>query len=166
MNPLRNRIWSELTQSKHNTEFASMYSDIQRARIRIFNIVVLVFSTGGVMGWKLWDSIPTISCVVIAVISLARLVQPQIVMDNKMLKNLDDINRFYVDYFNQLEKLWFDFESEKLSEDEAQNQFYILKRLESDINPIVSETIRSKPKRIVKVCKKNSDEYFKQVFKS
>lgn len=166
MSALRNRIWSELTQSKHNIEFASIYCDIQRKRIRIFNLVVLIFSSGGVMGWKLWDNLPTIACVIIAAISLIRLAQPQIIMDNKMLKNLDDIHRFYVDYFNQLEALWFNFESEKLKDDEAQTEFYRLKQLESDINPMVAETIRSKPKRIVRICKKHSDEYFNQVFKS
>lgn len=165
MDQLRNRIWTELTQSKHNIEYASIYSDVQRARIRLFNMLVLVFSTGGVMGWKLWDNLPVLACVIVALISLARLIQPQVIMDNKLLKNLDDIHRFYVDYFNQLEKLWFEFEYGRISENDIQDQFYKLKQLESDLNPIVAETIRSKPKRIVKICKKNSDEYFNQVFK-
>lgn len=164
MATLRNRIWSELTQSKHNVEFASAYSDGQRSRIRFFNLVILVFSTGGIMGWKIWDSLPLVACVIIASASLLRLIQPQLIMDDKLLKKLDDVHRFYVDYFNQLEQLWLDFEADRISNEDAQTRFYNLKNLESDINSIVSEVIRNKPKRIVKKCKVNSDTYFKQIF--
>jgi hypothetical protein len=51
---MRNRIWAELTQTKHNIEFASLYSDHQRTVLRMFNIGVLAFSSAGIMGWKVW----------------------------------------------------------------------------------------------------------------
>lgn len=164
MTTLRNRIWAELTQSKHNIEFVSAYSDEQRFRLRIFNIVVLVFSAGGIMGWRVWDNFPLIACSIIALVSLLRLIQPQLIMDEKLLKKLDDVHRFYVDYFNQLEQLWLDYESDRTLSEDAQIRFYDLKSLESDIHPIVSEVIRTKPKRIVKKCKATSDTYFKQIF--
>ncbi|RKF02978.1 hypothetical protein C8N26_2350 [Tenacibaculum lutimaris] len=161
---MRNRIWTELTQSKHNIEFASLYSDRQRFILRIFNMGILAFSSAGIMGWKIWESLPLIACFVIACISLLRLLQPHLIMNEKQLKNLDDIHRFYADYYNKIEKLWYDFESDRMNEEQATNTFFRLKKLETDINPIVAETIRSKPKGIVKKCKKNSDEYFNQVF--
>ena len=125
---------------------------------------VLAFSSAGIMGWKFWENLPLIACVVIAGISLLRLLQPHLIMNEKQLKNLDDIHRFYADYYNRLEKLWFDFESSRINEEQATNAFFKLKKLETDINPIIAETIRSKPKGIVKKCKTNSDEYFNQVF--
>lgn len=161
---MRNRIWTELTQSKHNIEFTSLYSDRQRFILRIFNMGILAFSSAGIMGWKIWDNLPLIACVIIAGISLLRLLQPQLIMNEKQLKNLDDIHRFYADYYNRIEKLWYDFESNRINEEQATNAFFKLKKLETDINPIIAETIRSKPKGIVKKCKKNSDEYFNQVF--
>jgi RimJ/RimL family protein N-acetyltransferase len=85
-------------------------------------------------------------------------------MSDKQLKNLDDIQRFYADYYNQLEQLWFDFETSRLTEEQATKRFFEYKKSETDINPIISETIRNKPKRIVDKCKLHSDEYFKQVF--
>lgn len=161
---MRNRIWAELTQSKHNIEFTSNYSDRQRFILRIFNMGILAFSSAGIMGWKIWENLPLIACVVIAGISLLRLLQPHLIMNEKQLKNLDDIHRFYADYYNRIEKLWYDFDSNRVTEEQATNAFFKLKKLETDINPIIAETIRSKPKGIVKKCKKNTDEYFKQVF--
>jgi hypothetical protein len=161
---MRNRIWAELTQSKHNIEFTSSYSDRQRFILRIFNMGILAFSSAGIMGWKIWENLPLIACIVIAGISLLRLLQPHLIMNEKQLKNLDDIHRFYADYYNRIEKLWYDFDSNRITEEQATNAFFKLKKLETDINPIIAETIRSKPKGIVKKCKKNTDEYFKQVF--
>lgn len=161
---MRNRIWTELTQSKHNIEFASKYSDRQRIILRAFNIVILIFSSAGIMGWKIWENLPLIACIIIAGISLIKLLQPHLIMNEKQLKNLDDIHRFYADYYNDLEKLWYDFESERINEEQATKIFFKLKKSETAINPLIAETIRSKPKRLVKKCKKNSDEYFNQVF--
>ena len=132
--------------------------------LRIFNIGILAFSSAGIMGWKIWGNLPLIACIVISVISLLRLLQPHLIMNEKQLKNLDDIHRFYADYHNRIEKLWYDFDSNRITEEQATNAFFKLKKLETNINPIIAETIRSKPKGIVKKCKKNSDEYFKQVF--
>lgn len=161
---MRNRIWTELTQSKHNIEFASMYSDRQRFILRIFNMGILIFSSAGIMGWKIWENLPLIACIIIAGISLMRLLQPHLIMNEKQLKNLDDIHRFYADYYNNIEKLWYDFDSNRIDEEQATKSFFKLKKLETNINHLIAETIRSKPKRLVKKCKKNSDEYFNQVF--
>ncbi|WP_271407442.1 hypothetical protein [Tenacibaculum soleae] len=125
---------------------------------------ILAFSSAGIMGWKIWENLPLIACFIIAGISLLRLLQPHLIMNEKQLKNLDDIHRFYADYYNRIEKLWYDLESNRITEEQATNAFFKLKKLETDINPIIAETIRSKPKGIVKKCKKNTDEYFKQVF--
>lgn len=161
---MRNRIWTELTQAKHNIEFATLYSDQQRLVLRVFNIGILAFSSAGIMGWKIWQNLPLIACVVIAVLSLLKLLQPHLIMNEKQLKNLDDIHRFYADYYNQIEKLWYDFESGRLTEEQATDNFFKLKQQETDINPIIAETIRNKPKRIVNKCKLQSDQYFNQVF--
>ena len=161
---MRNRIWTELTQAKHNIEFATLYSDQQRLVLRVFNMGVLVFSSAGIMGWKVWEHLPVIACGIIATVSLIRLLQPHLIMNEKQLRNLDDIHRFYSDYYNDIEKLWFDFEAERITEEDTTNSFFSLKKKETEINPIIAETIRSKPKYIVKKCKAHSDQYFNQVF--
>lgn len=161
---MRNRIWTELTQAKHNIEFATLYADQQRAVLRIFNIGILAFSSAGIMGWKIWENLPLIACIIIASVSLLRLLQPHIIMHEKQIKNLDDIHRFYSEFYNDIEKLWYDFEAERISEEQATNIFFDLKKREMEINPIIADTIRNKPKRIVSKCKLYSDQYFKQVF--
>ncbi|MBE7694324.1 hypothetical protein [Tenacibaculum finnmarkense] len=135
---MRNRIWTELTQSKHNIVFTSIYSDRQRFILRIFNIGILTFSSAGIMGWKIWKDLPLIACILIAGISLLKLLQPHLIMNEKQLKNLDDIHKFYADYYNKIEKLWYQFDSNRITEEQATNAFFKLKKLETDINPIIA----------------------------
>ena len=138
---MRNRIWNELTQSKHNIEFISLYTNRQRFILRLFNIGVLAFSSAGIMGWGIWDKMPLVSCIIIAVISLVRLLQPHLVMNEKQLKGLDNIHKFYTDYYNKLEKMWYDFENERITEEQATKTFFKLKKTELNIDSVVSETI-------------------------
>lgn len=161
---MRNRIWTELTQAKHNIEFSSLYADYQRKILRIFNICILIFSSSGIMGWTIWDKLPLVACIIIAGISLLRLLQPQLIMSESQIKDLDEIQRFYAGYYNKLEKLWYDFEANRLKEQDVTQIFFEIKQTEKDIDSKVAETIRSKPKHILKKSKVHSDQYFTNVF--
>jgi hypothetical protein len=91
---MRDQIGNELTIVKFNSEFASISADKQRTSLRYFNICILVFSFGGVMGWSFWKELPLLSCGIIAGISLLRLLQPHLIMNGKQITNLDNINGF------------------------------------------------------------------------
>lgn len=161
---MRNRIWTEMTQAKHNEEFSSLYADKQRKLLRYFNIGVLVFSGSGIMGWKIWEKLPLIACAIIAIISLLRLIQPHIIMNEKCISNLDKIHVFYTHYYNQLEALWYDYENSNNNDDSIYSKFFDIKNSENEINLTVNETIRSKPKKLVRKAKEHSDLYFDRVF--
>jgi hypothetical protein len=161
---MRERIWTELTQAKFNVEFAGLYADRQRSLLRYFNIFVLVFSAGGVMGWSFWDNFPLLACILIGAVSLLRHIQPQLIMTEKQIINLDTISKFYFNYYNNLEKLWYDNEDEQIDNQTLKSEFFKIKNSESEINSLVNETIRTKPKKLVKKSKEYSDQYFKLSF--
>lgn len=161
---MRNRIWYELTQAKHNIEFTCLYAEVQRKYLRWFNIGVLICSTGGVMGWKIWDNLPMISCVIIAIISLIRLVQPHIIMSENQISNLDKICNFYSDYYNKLEHLWYDSEHGIKDTETIKNEFFLIKNTERTISSTVNELIRNKPKRILNLAKTHSDIFFQRAY--
>lgn len=161
---MRTRIWAELTQAKHNIEFTELYSDLQRTVLRLFNIGILIFSTGGVMGWKVWDKIPVVACLIIATISSLRLIQPHLIMNDKLLNNLDRIQKFYIDYYNRLERLWYDFDASRIDDTQATTRFYEIRDTETEIKTIIGETLRNYPKKLEKKAKEHSDNFFKQAF--
>lgn len=161
---MRDRLWAEIIQWKFNIEYITLFSDRQRWRIRFFNILILAFSSSGIMGWTIWENFPLIACSIIALISLLRYMRPVLTMDNDQLSKLDTIHKYYIDNYNNLEQLWFEFQEENLTEKEVCEKFYEIKGTESEVMIIISDTLNSKPKRLAKKAKEASDDYFKRVF--
>lgn len=161
---MRNRFWNELTQAKHDVEYSSIYLDWQKSVSNLFNILVLAFSTSGILGWKFWDNIPLIACFIVSGISLLRLLQPHLMMDEKSLAKLNQIQLLYCNYFNKLEKLWYQYEDNKLSEEVVRSKFFKMVDKQAEINKMLNEINVKKPKRLVRKAKKYSDDYFNRVF--
>lgn len=161
---MRNRLWNELTQAKHDIEYVNLYLDRQKSISNWFNISVLVFSTSGILGWKIWDNLPIIACIIVSIISLLKLLQPHIFMDEKSLSKINQVQLFYCKYFNKLEDLWYQFEKEELPETIVRQNFFQIIEAEVEINKILNELSIKKPKRLVKKAKQYSDDYFYRVF--
>jgi hypothetical protein len=161
---MRNRLWNELTQAKHNAEYASIYLDRQKQIANIFNITILVFSTSGILGWKVWDRFPVIACAIVSGLSLLKLIQPHLIMSEKQLLKLDRIHIFYCDHFIKLEKLWHDLEDEDYSEKEVKEELYQVLESEIPISKELNGILLKKPKRLVRKAKQVSDDYFERVF--
>ena len=161
---MRERIWYELTQAKHNHQYSCFLLSYWRRVVNIFNIIIFGFSTGGVMGWAFWKVLPLTSCIIIAGISLLRLLQPHLIPMEKQIDKLDQVADFYFDYYNQLEILWFDWFNLRINDVEAQRRFYEIKATEKTINKTVNEIIRGKNKEIRLKAETESRNYLKRTF--
>lgn len=161
---MRERIWHELTQVKHNNLYCVYLLSYQRRLLNIFNIIILAFSTGGVMGWALWKELPLASCIIIAAISLLRLLQPHLIPSDKQIDKLDQVADFYFEYYNKLEPLWLDLYYSRISATEAQAKFYKIKNSEKSINKTVTEIIRRTNKGVLKKTDSEARAYFKSNF--
>ena len=160
------RIWYELGQIKHNQLYCLYLLLRQKIILNIFNIVILVFSSAGIMGWKIWDDFSFIACIIIAVISLLKLISPHIIPSEKQIEKLNSVTDFYFDYFNKIEQLWFDHYNDRINDEEAQTNFYELKNTERDTNKTVNEIIKSTNNRIYKKTDKETRDYLRQIFKT
>jgi hypothetical protein len=158
---MRNRLWIELCQAKHNSRYCVVLLAYRRKTLNWFTCIILVFSSAGVMGWKFWNDLPLVSCVIISSIQLLRLIQPHLLPTEKQIDKLDAVVDFYFDYFNRLEALWFDYEKDRKTEDEIQDEFYKIKDLEKPINKIVNEIVKTTNKKILEKCDFEVREYLK-----
>lgn len=161
---MRERIWYELTQVKHNNLYCVYLLSYQRQVLNIFNIIILVFSTGGIMGWAIWKEFPLASCIIIATISLLRLLQPHLIPSDKQIDKLDQVADFYFDYYNKLEPLWMDYYYSRISDTEAQAKFYKIKSSEKSINKTVTEIIKRTNKKVLKKTDIETRAYLKNNF--
>ena len=71
-------------------------------------------------------------------------------MSEKQIINLESIIKFYFSFYNQLERLWYDSEHKTFDREAIKVEFFRIKESESNINGLVNETIKSRPKKLVR----------------
>ena len=161
---MRDRLWNELSQAKHHEIYATLLMGYYRFWLNIINIVITTFSAAGIMGWKFWDKAPIIACVIIALISLLKLLLPFLIPSEKQINKFNKIADYYFDFYLKLEAIWFDFENDRITEEQLQNKYYELKQTEREINKVINE-IHSKPiKYITKKTTEETDKFFNTNF--
>ena len=161
---MRARIWYELGQIKHNHYYCVFLIARYRRIVTYFNIFILVFSSAGAMGWKIWENFPFVACIIIAIISLLKLISPHIIPSEKQIDKLDSVIDFYFDLFNKIEQLWFDFHNGRIDEETAQTKFYELKNTEREINKTINEIVKIINKKILKKTDFETRNYLSRIF--
>ena len=161
---MRSRLWYELAQAKYNEEYTCNLIGYQWNILNFFNLVITIFSTTGIMGWKFWNNLPALACAIIALISIAKLVQPHLLPSDKQIEKLDKVSDFYYDFYLKLEKLWFDSENDRINDTELLHEFQKLKQTEREINRIVNEIHKSTNKKLAKKSQIECDNFFQRAF--
>ncbi len=161
---MRERLWYELGQTKQNHLYCVHLLALQRRLLNYFNMTILAFSSAGIMGWGFWKETPLVACVIVAIISLLKLLSPHIIPSDKQIDKLDNVTDFYFNYFNKLEQLWLDHYNYRLSDEQAQKKFYVLKNSEREISRTVNEIVKSTNKRIYTKADTETRDYLERTF--
>jgi len=159
---MRDKIWYEMIHIKYGDSYLAFYLFRQKTIRKWFKILTLVFSTSGVLGWKFWDGFPIIACVLISVLQLFNLVENQIIISEKETEKISDLRNRYITYFNKLEKLWIDFNADRLNEQDASDQFFLHRQVASEIEALDNELHIHKIKKLCHKADLETRDYFIQ----
>lgn len=160
---LNDRIQFELNQSKHSERYCVYLLAKKRRIAQYYKIATLLFSTAGILGWSVWDKAPLILTIILAFVSLVKLISPHIIPSEKEINDIDIVRDFYVDYFNKLEFLFLDFFNYKIEDDEAQKIFYEIKNSERNINTLIDKYVKSQDKKLKIKADKDTLSYMNKL---
>lgn len=127
-------------------------------------MTTLALSGAGIMGWPFWKSLPLIACVIISFVQLLKLLQTHIIPSDKQIEKLDYVSDFYFEYYNNIEKLWYDYDKERISDEVAQDRYYTLKATEKDVNKVLKEIVKSVNKAIKNRADLETSGYLHRTF--
>ncbi|TWR31388.1 hypothetical protein FPZ43_02620 [Mucilaginibacter pallidiroseus] len=161
---MRERLWYELTQAKHHACYCVLLYAKKKRLLGYFNVFTLAMSSAGIMGWPMWKTIPLVACIIISAVQLLKLLQNHLIPSEKQLDELHIVIEFYDEYFLKLEKLWFDYDCEKLNEDDVSHQYYKIKKTEKSINKIVNSILKSVDTKIKETADEETLNYINRVF--
>lgn len=162
---MRNKLWYEMAQARHGFEYLALFLDVQKMRKKWFKILIIIFSTGGAMGWKIWEYAPQVACGVIAVVELFQLVENQIILKDEKLEKFSDLRTKYLEYSNHLEKLWLEFETSIKDETTTRDIYYQLRNKEYvEIQKMDNELDIPQIKKLVKKADTMTENYLNKHF--
>lgn len=151
-----------MVHTKFGDIYLANYISRQKTIRKWFKIFTLVFSASGVLGWKIWEYVPVFACGIIAVMQIVLLLENQIISSDQDIESIAGLRNMYISYFNKLEKLWTDFNSNKLTELQATDHFYKLRQLGADIEAADNKLHIPKLKHICAKTDTETRNYFTQ----
>lgn len=146
-------------QVKFNVVYTSLLYGYQKKIAKWFNISIIVISSIGAFLWDIWEFIPVIACILIAIMSLLKELKGELIYSEKQFESLNKVHIFYAKHLNEIEHLWYKLENGE-KDTKVHNQFYRLRKNESEIFPTINENITSKYKKLTNKARCECDEYF------
>lgn len=162
---MRNNLWYELAQARHGYEYLALFLDIQKRRKKWFKISIIIFSTGGIMGWKIWDYAPQVACGVIAIVEIFQLIENQIILKDEKLTKFSDLRTKYLEYSNCLEKLWLEYDNKIKDENEVRDMYFNLRNNKFvEMQKIDNELDIPQLKRLISKADRLTEKYLNNHF--
>ena len=161
-NSIRTQIWSLLNNTKFHGYCLAILVDKFQKRERIINIFLALVSSGSIAAWAIWRVEPMIWGAIIAISQVIMAIKPYIPYF-KYVKEFNSKNS-RIDYLNiEIEKLWYKYQNKKITEAEAEEIYFDIKKqivsiLNFDDDTVFSITpkIEKKANEKMKVFLKNN----------
>lgn len=88
---MTNKIWYELVNMKYGEIYLSKYLGFQRTLKKTFNIMTLLLSVSGIIGWKYFEDYAWIAFALIAVMQVFILIENEIIRSDKEIEEISSL---------------------------------------------------------------------------
>ena len=155
-----NKIWYDLVHTKFGDEYLCLYLGRQRAIRKWFKILTIVFSAGGIFSAFQSAQIPTIiSCLVIGIVQILTSIENFIIHTEDDLDRLSKLRLLYYDRTNKIEELFYSIKTKKITEEEASNEFFILRKSANEIEELDNKLNVRTFKGLKIIADRNTNNY-------
>ena len=156
---ISDKIWYEIVDIKYGEIYLSLYIRRQREMKRWFNILSIIFSAGGIGGYKISSFIPIAACVITGLIQTFNLIGNKFFPSETDIDHICKLREKYIQYLIKLEKLWLDLDTDRMSSNDATDQFFKFKQLRADIESIDNKLFISEIKSLKTKSDTQTREY-------
>ncbi|MFA7380771.1 MAG: hypothetical protein WC150_09930 [Bacteroidia bacterium] len=133
---MKDKIWYEFLHTKHGDDYLVLYLGRLKRTRKIINILTIVFSTTGIFSWKIWLYLPSVTSGVIALIQIFKLLENQFVVTDKDIEQVSILRNMYFEHWNNVEKLWIEYQSKEITEKQATARFFALRKFAKSIEAL------------------------------
>ncbi len=123
---MRDQIWKNFQNSIFKTYILEEMIRIYQERERYTNIVLAFASSGSVAAWAVWELFPMLWAGIIAASNVVLVIKPYFPY-SKYLKEIREKKQNALSINLEFEKLWYKIQYDKLTEDEAMEEFFLIR---------------------------------------
>lgn len=162
---MRNRIWTEVTQTRFEVEFLKNYLIFQDSISKYVNICILLCSSGGILSWSVFKKpeYSAMMCIITTFISLIKLISPHFIHSEKETRRIEKYYSSLKEYYNKLETFWYKY-NETNNDKVIIDNFHLLITNKNDIECRYLDISVIHISFIIKKAKKYTDIYFDNAF--
>jgi len=153
---MTDKVWYELVNIKYGEVYLTKYLGLQRKLKKTFQILTLIVSLSGILGWKYFESYVWIAFMLIALVQLLLLIENQLIRSDKEIEEISSLRMMYTRYFNKLEKLWSKYEFDQFKDKKVLDEYFKLRQ--SDWEKIEELDCKLNIKRYKKLMEKTEVE--------
>lgn len=85
---MTSKIWYEMTNIKYGEIYLTKYLGLQRTLKKIFQVLTLLVSMSGILGWKYFEDYVWIAFILIATVQLLLLIENQLISSDKEIEDI------------------------------------------------------------------------------
>ncbi len=146
---VKNQIWATLNNLKFKGFYLSFIVEKFQRWDRNINIFLALTSSGSIAAWAIWNQNPMIWATIIALSQVMTVIKPYF----PYFKYVKELNAkcYRIENLNvEIEKLWFKITSDKISEEDAAEEYFEIKKQMVEIFNFNDDTIFGETKKIEK----------------
>lgn len=117
-----------MTNIKYGEIYLTKYLGLQRTLKKVFQIMTLIVSLSGILGWKYFEDYVWIAFILIAIVQLLLLIENQIIRSDKEIEEISNLIMMYTRYFNKLEPLWTKYQYDQINDNKALDKYFKLRQ--------------------------------------
>ena len=125
---MNDKIRYEMIDRKYGEIYLTKYLSLQRTLKKAFTIMTLLISVSGILGWKYFENYAWIAFLLISIMQLFNLIENQLIRSEKEVEEISNLRMMYTKYFHKLEQLYTEFYFNRMTEENATNHFFELRK--------------------------------------
>ena len=161
---MNDKIWFEFVHHKYGDEYLILYIERLRQTRKRINVLTIIFSTTGILSWKLWTYLPAVTSGLVAILQLFKLIENKVIATDADIEKFSELRMMQYDITNRYEKLWIEYDCKKITEEQATDRFFEFRDIAKEIKSLSNKLDIKETVKLQNLADIKTNNYLKQYY--
>lgn len=144
---MKTKIWNDLARTQYRINYTNLLIEKFQNYDLLVNVFLAIATSASIGAWVVWNEFPLVWASIIAISNIVTVIKPYFPY-SKYIKTLNDKYILAQDLFLTYERVWYQIEKAKLTEDEIAEKYFELCKRQNEIFNFESIIYNSNDKKL------------------